>query len=65
MRFTPETAAAARWLGVKVAVIRHAPQGCILRNPAKPHRTATFCGQHPDPASFLGDNWWLLEEQEG
>ena len=63
--YTPQRADAARWLGVKVADLRHL-RGADLRikSPKKPGRFATFLGQHPQPDDWFGDSWWLLEQEE-
>lgn len=63
-QFIPGAASAARWLGVKVATIRTAPRGVRIKSPAKPGRFATFYGEHPRPAEWLGSDWWLVEQEE-
>ena len=62
--YEPTAAAAARWLGVKVAAIQHATPGLRIKSPSKPGRYATFLGQHPQPEDWLGNSWWLLEQEE-
>lgn len=70
MKFVPDDAAAARWLGMKVADLRTymkgAPEGgkgVGLTHPVN-GRSATFFGPHPGPEGFLGDNWWFLKEKD-
>jgi hypothetical protein len=63
-RFVGEDAAAARWLGVRVATLRPTTKGLRIQSPKKPGRFATYYGQHPQPEDWLGNTWWLLEEVE-
>ena len=59
--FVPTHADAARFLGVKVATIRHATQGIQITG--KNNRVAIFHGQHPpSPEEFFGKTWWELRE---
>ena len=58
--FVPTHAEAARFLGVKVATIRHATPG--IRVTGKNDRSATFYGTHPQPEDWLGNSWWHLQE---
>jgi hypothetical protein len=58
-----EDAAAARFLGVKVALLRKAAKelGPGVRMTGKAGRTATFLGKHPDP-DYWGAFWWRIEK---
>lgn len=60
-----EDAAAARFLGVKVALLRKAAKdlGPGVRMTGKAGRTATFLGKHPDP-DYWGAFWWRIEEAQ-
>jgi hypothetical protein len=61
-----EDAAAARFLGVKVALLRKAAKdlGPGVRMTGKAGRTATFLGKHPDP-DYWGAFWWRIAEPTG
>ena len=62
-KFVPTHADAARFLGIKVALIRHARRGEQFAG--KNNRVATFYAQHPPhPNEYLGNTWWRVREQE-
>ena len=62
-KFVPTHADAARFLGVKVATIRHATPGIQITG--KNNRVATFYGQHPpNPWDYLGKTWWHIRQHE-
>ena len=58
-----EAAAAARFIGAKVAQLRSAANsmGPGARLTGKGGRTATYLGDHPDPDYLCGD-WWRIAE---
>lgn len=62
-QWVPMTASASRWLGVKKAEIIPVTPGRRIQSPKKPERFATFYGKHPQPEEWLGDTWWLLEQE--
>lgn len=61
--FVPTHADAARFLGIKVAVIRNARRGDQFIG--KNNRIATFYGERPPLNEYLGKTWWRIREQEG
>ena len=63
-KWAPQPAEASRWLGVTVAMLRSATPGLRIQSPKKLNRSATFYGKHPQPDDWLGESWWLLEEEE-
>jgi hypothetical protein len=58
-----EPAAAARYIGAKVAQLHKAASamGPGVRLTGKAGRTATFLGKHPNP-DYLGTIWWRIAE---
>lgn len=58
-----EPAAAARFIGAKVAQLQSAAKtmGPGARLTGKAGRTATYLGKHPDP-DYLGGFWWRIAE---
>ena len=61
-----EPAAAARYIGVKVAHLHKAAKalGPGVRITGKAGRTATLLGKHPNP-DYLGAIWWRIAEPAG